>query len=360
MNIYLIYGGKSAEHEISLLTAKNIINHIDTTKHRVHPIYVTKSGTWLSGPEITAQLSDSEQLRLHTANTDAENGVAFRGHVTAPSVLAQQEGTVVFPVLHGPNGEDGTLQGMLELMDLPYVGTNVVASACGMDKIISKKLFEMAGLPQVPYLAVLYAQWQRDPQQVLQNCEVALRYPMFVKPANMGSSVGISRAQDAASLQQALEEAFRYDRRVVVEEGVEARELEVAVLGNDDPQASAVGEIVKEVAFYDFEEKYVNNTVKLQIPAQISQELSDTLRAYALDAFEAIDGCGLTRCDFFLTEQNDIYINEVNTMPGFTPFSMYPLLWEHEGVSYNELIERLLTLAVERYQQKKRYQTSDQ
>ena len=238
---------------------------------------------------------------------------------------------------------------MFEILDLPYVGCGVLASANGMDKIASKHLFQQAGIPQVPFVPFVKADFEKSPEAIFTRIEGTLRYPVFVKPANMGSSVGISKATNREELTAAIEEALKYDRRIVVEQGIDAREVEVAVLGNDEVNTSVVGEVVKQAGFYDYNEKYINNTTTLQIPAAISEEVSAKIREYAETAFRAIDGSGLTRCDFFLTEANEVFINEVNTMPGFTQFSMYPKLWEAMGISYKDLVEELIQLALKRY-----------
>ena len=255
----------------------------------------------------------------------------------------------MFTIFHGPNGEDGTIQGLFEILDLPYVGCGVLASANGMDKIASKHLFQQAGIPQVPFVPFVKADFKKSPEAIYNRIEGTLRYPVFVKPANMGSSVGISKATNREELTTAIEEALKYDRRIVVEQGIDAREVEVAVLGNDEVNTSVVGEVVKQAGFYDYNEKYINNTTTLQIPAAIPEEVSAKIREYAETAFRAIDGSGLTRCDFFLTETQEVFINEVNTMPGFTQFSMYPKLWEAMGISYKDLVEELIRLALKRY-----------
>lgn len=342
--LFLVYGGKSAEHDISILTASNILQNIDRTKYHVSLIYITKTGEWLT-PTIPFEQWNKDTLKLTTET----------GEPVDVSVL-KQENAVVFPVLHGPNGEDGTIQGLFEMLDVAYVGAGVLASACGMDKWMSKKIFAQAGIPQLPYVGIVKRDWVDNADYVVKQCEGSLQYPMYVKPANMGSSVGVSKAEDKERLLEAIETAFQYDRRVVVETGVVAREVEVGLLGYQRIEASVVGEVVKAVDFYDFEEKYKNNQATLQIPANIPSDVSEQLRAYAVQAVEALDVSGLTRCDFFLTENNDIFINEVNTLPGFTQFSMYPLLWEATGVSYTELIEKLISLAKERYIEKKAYQ----
>lgn len=354
MKIVVVYGGKSAEHDISILTAFSIIKEMYFDYYEVQPVYINRKGEWLKGAPLTSPVAFSEALRLEAAGTAqfaTEEGETSTGILVTPYDL-KEENIVIFPVLHGPNGEDGTIQGLFEMMDVPYVGCGVLASACGMDKIASKYLFQQAGIPQVPYVPFIKSEWVKNSESIYNQIEGTLIYPVFVKPANMGSSVGISKADNREELTVAIEEALKYDRRIVVEQGIDAREIECAVLGNDDANTSVVGEVVKNVGFYDYNEKYINNTVKLEIPAQISDEVSAKVREYAAKAFRAIDGSGLTRCDFFLTETNEIYINEVNTMPGFTQFSMYPLLWEKTGISYKDLVEELIQLALKRYQEK--------
>ncbi len=351
MKIVVIYGGKSAEHDISILTAGSIIKEIYFEYYDVQPVYITKEGTWLKGEALKAPVAFDQALRLtegpvaHFATTEGETSTGVR---IQPCDIAGSD-TVVFPILHGPNGEDGTIQGLFEILDLPYVGCGVLASANGMDKIASKHLFQQAGIPQVPFVPFVKADFEKSPEAIFTRIEGTLRYPVFVKPANMGSSVGISKATNREELTAAIEEALKYDRRIVVEQGIDAREVEVAVLGNDEVNTSVVGEVVKQAGFYDYNEKYINNTTTLQIPAAIPEEVSAKIREYAVTAFRAIDGSGLTRCDFFLTETNEVFINEVNTMPGFTQFSMYPKLWEAMGISYKDLVEELIQLALKRY-----------
>ncbi|MGP6145964.1 D-alanine--D-alanine ligase [Jeotgalibaca sp. A122] len=351
MKIFLIYGGKSAEHDISILTAHSIVKEIYYNYYDVVPVYITRDGEWIQGETLTEPVKESEMLRLTAGDVKkmaTEEGQSSIGIKISPAAI-KSEDAVIFPVLHGPNGEDGTVQGFFEVLDMPYVGCGVLASAAGMDKIVSKQLFQQAGLPQVPYVPVTKFDWQNQQEEIFQRCEGSLIYPMFVKPANMGSSVGISKASNQAELLAAIEKAFIYDSRVVVEQGIEAREVEVAILGNSDVNASVPGEIVKKVDFYDYEEKYINNSVELNIPADLPEELVEKLQEYAATAFRALDGSGLSRCDFFVTSNHEIYINEVNTMPGFTQFSMYPLLWEHAGLKYSDLVEELIQLALKRY-----------
>ena len=259
---------------------------------------------------------------------------------------------VVFPLLHGPNGEDGTIQGMLELLNVPYVGNGVLASSAGMDKVVMKHLFAQAGLDQAKYVSFLKKTWSQSKEECYAQVEGELGYPCFVKPANLGSSVGISKCRSREELDQAFELAFQYDRKIVVEEGVIGREIELGVLGNDEPVCSVAGEIAPKKDFYDYKAKYEDGDTDLIIPASLTEDEYETMRSMAVKAFQAIDGSGLVRADFFLTNEGRVLINEVNTMPGFTPFSMFPLLWKQSGVEYAELIEKLVALAIERHEEK--------
>lgn len=341
MKVTLIYGGKSAEHDVSILSAFSILKAIYYSYYEVQAVYITKKGQWLKGPLFKQAPENEEELHL-TLNNSQE--------ITPSSI--REENSVIFPVLHGPNGEDGTVQGLFEVLNMPYVGAGVLASACAMDKIVAKQLFEQAGIPQLPYVSVIRRNFKEDAEKIYEECEGSLIYPMFVKPANMGSSVGISKASSRVELTSAIEEAFRYDRRVIVEQGIEARELEVAILGNDEIRTTDAGEIVKDVAFYDYDSKYIDNKVELQVPADVSEELHQKMRNYAEKAYIALDGSGLSRCDFFVTANDEIFLNEVNTLPGFTPFSMYPLLWKHMGITYSDLLEELIQLAKLRFEKK--------
>lgn len=347
MNIFLIYGGKSAEHDISILSAHSILKEIYYNYYTVQPVYITRDGNWIAGNIIySADELPSEEEMVLALGAD---GVEF------DLMRLKDSNAIAFPVLHGPNGEDGTIQGMLEMMSVPYVGAGVLTSACGMDKVVSKKLFDVAGIPQVPYLSIRKTDWRTNKEKSMKACEDLLVYPMFVKPANLGSSIGISKATTLIELEKAIQLAFEYDRHIVVEQGIDARELEVAVLGNEDINTSVPGELVKEQSFYDYESKYLTNDVTLQIPAAVSSELKKQLRKYAADAFLAIEGNGLSRVDFFLTQDDKIYINEINTFPGFTQFSMYPRLWEKTGLAYGDLIEELIQLGLQRHEEKSSY-----
>lgn len=346
----LIYGGKSAEHDISVLSSYSMLQHVDYNRYAVQIVMITKAGDWVKGPVLTEAPKAKEDMLL---TYDGHQTEGYQGERITPGAIVEED-AVIFPLLHGPNGEDGTVQGLFETLDMPYVGTGVLASACAMDKWMTKSIIaDQTNIPQVPYEGITLMDWH-DKDAVMDRCEACLTYPMFVKPANMGSSVGITKAENRENLFKGIEEAFRYDRRIVVEQGVEAREIEIAVLGNDEVKTTVPGEVVKNVDFYDFEEKYINNDVTLQIPAEIPADVQEKARQYAKEAYMALDCTGLTRCDLFLTKDNELYLNELNTMPGFTPFSMYPLMWEEMGLSYPELINELIRLAKERHHNKKR------
>jgi D-alanine-D-alanine ligase len=347
--ICLLYGGKSAEHNVSLQTAKAVIGALDNNKYDIYPIYISEEGQWIKGPQLQGPVEAVKELAFSEGEAIAPNALS-----TTLSASDNEDSTfdVILPLLHGPNGEDGTVQGMLELLDLPYVGNGVLASAAGMDKVIMKNLYAQAGIPQVNYVWYLRKTWESDPEAAYLKVEKELGYPCFVKPANLGSSVGISKATSREELILAFKEAFQFDRKIIIEEGVKAREIELGVLGNDEPEVSVPGEILPKKDFYDYKAKYEDGDTALIIPAEISDDVYDEMKRIAVDSFKALDCSGLVRADFFLTEDGRIYMNEVNTMPGFTPFSMFPLLWKHTGVEYPELIERLVQLAKERHQEK--------
>ena len=367
LRVGLIFGGRSGEHEVSLLSAQGVMNAIDQAKYQVVPIGITKTGRWLAAGDpfkalssgtmaesnpalLLAEPSDRGLMRLE----DLEQGQAL----TAVQVSQLD---VVFPVLHGPYGEDGTVQGLLELAGIPYVGAGVAASAVGMDKVLFKKIMEAQGVPVVPYLVVLRRTWERQPDEVLARVEAELGYDCFIKPANLGSSVGISKAHDRDELIAALDDAARYDRKLLVEVAIDAREIEVSVLGNDEPIASVPGEIVPSNEFYDYAAKYLDGESDLLIPAPIPADTADMISEMAVEAYRAIDCAGMARVDFLLDRKTgSVYLNEVNTLPGFTPISMYPKLWEASGISYPELIDRLIQLALERHEDKRRSLTEYQ
>lgn len=348
LTVGLIYGGKSGEHEVSLQTAFAVSKAFDYAKYELLPFYITKQGEWRVGAKLTSPFTSQEQLQLDAGTggtTDAIN-LLFKGLATGEAAI-----DVAFPLLHGTNGEDGTIQGLFEMANLPYVGAGVLASAAGMDKVIMKKLFAEAGLEQCQYCYFTASEWERNSHILIQGMEEKLGYPCFIKPANLGSSVGISKARTREELIQSIAHALRYDVKVIVEEFVDAREVEVGVLGNDEPLASVPGEIVSSGEYYDYQAKYLDGKSQMLIPAPLDPELADRVRDLAVKAFKAIAGSGLCRADFFVKKSDgSIWINEVNTMPGFTPFSMYPLLWRETGVSYEALLDRLIELALERYE----------
>ncbi|MEK5479749.1 D-alanine--D-alanine ligase [Paenibacillus sp. FSL R5-0407] len=348
LTVGLIYGGKSGEHEVSLQTAFAVSKAFDYAKYELLPFYITKQGEWRVGDKLTSPFTSQEQLQLDAGiggTTDAIN-LLFKGLATGEAAI-----DVAFPLLHGTNGEDGTIQGLFEMANLPYVGAGVLASAAGMDKVIMKKLFAEAGLEQCKYCYFTASEWERNSHILIQGMEEKLGYPCFIKPANLGSSVGISKARTREELIQSIAHALRYDVKVIVEEFVDAREVEVGVLGNDEPLASVPGEIVSSGEYYDYQAKYLDGKSQMLIPAPLDTELADRVRDLAVKAFKAIAGSGLCRADFFVKKSDEsIWINEVNTMPGFTPFSMYPLLWRETGVSYEALLDRLIGLALERYE----------
>jgi D-alanine-D-alanine ligase len=348
--IGLLYGGKSAEHEVSLMTARAVTGALNFDNYEVYPIYITTDGEWRKGNRLNGPVERVEELEFGTEQLGLPNNISDFLPTKAES--EEQSLDVIFPLLHGPNGEDGTVQGLLEVLNLPYVGNGVLASAAGMDKVVMKQLFSVAGLKQVPYIHFIRNNWRKSQEQLLDQIEQQLSFPVFVKPANLGSSVGISKAVDRESLITAVELAFKYDRKIVIEQGVKAREIEMAVLGNDSPRCSVPGEIKPLKDFYDYQAKYQDGNTALIIPAEIPDEVEDTMKDMALRAFKVLDCSGLVRADFFVTDDNEVLINEVNTMPGFTPFSMYPLLWQHTGLSYPDLIEELVRLAIERHEEK--------
>ncbi|CAG9622034.1 D-alanine--D-alanine ligase [Sutcliffiella rhizosphaerae] len=347
--LHILYGGKSAEHQVSLQTALAVTKALDMDKYEVYPLYITDTGEWRRGGLLNGPAESVHQLKL-------EDG----GETIAPLALSSGEDVaeaspVIFPLLHGPNGEDGTVQGMLELLNLPYVGNGVLASSAGMDKVIMKNLFAQAGLPQVGYVHFLRSEWEKAAEATYVKVEEDLGYPCFVKPANLGSSVGISKAKNREELANSFREAFEYDRKIIVEQGLDgAREIEIGVLGNDEPECSVVGEIAPKTEFYDYKAKYEDGDTAMIIPAEIDGETYAKVKEMAITAFKSIDGAGLVRADFFLTKEGELYINEVNTMPGFTPYSMFPLLWQHTDVSYPELIEKLVGYAKERHEEKQK------
>ena len=386
IRVGVLFGGRSGEHEVSLLSAAAVLKNIDKKKYDVVPIGITKEGRWLAASHAERLLrgEHKEGRHLRAGDPEATESAAVlakgEGVLVPPEPVGDGPGSlvpletdakahsgaqtiavdVIFPVLHGTFGEDGTIQGLLELADIAYVGAGVLGSAAGMDKDIMKGLFKAAGLPIVRHVTVLRSQWEKDPTKVRKEVEKKLKYPVFVKPANLGSSVGISKVHDRSELDGAMYEAAKFDRKIVIEEGVggkkgKAREIECSVLGNDEPIASVPGEIVPSAEFYDYNAKYVDEGSKLLIPAKISKKKQKEVQNMAVAAFKAVDCSGLGRIDFLLDPKTEkIYLNEINTMPGFTSISMYPKLWAASGIEYSDLISRLIELGLERHAEKKR------
>jgi D-alanine-D-alanine ligase len=378
LRVGILFGGRSGEHEVSLLSAASVLGAIDREKFDVTPIGITKDGRWLAAGDARGLLNGDAGAvgrRLRAGDPAATPGAKLL-HEGIPTLLAPEPAAkgkseraidVVFPVLHGTFGEDGTIQGLFELAGIAYVGSGVLGSAAGMDKDAMKRLFAQAGLPIVKHVTLLRSDWEKTPRKAIAAVEKALKYPVFVKPANLGSSVGISKAHDRAELGPALTMAAKYDRKLVVEQGVggaarrggeaePAREFEVAVLGNDNPKASVVGEIIPGKEFYDYEAKYLSEGSVPVIPAKLTKAETMQIREMAVAAFRACDLSGLARVDFLMEPDGKrrIFLNEVNTLPGFTQISMYPKLWEATGVGYKELITRLIELALERQAEKSR------
>ncbi|MFN2530147.1 MAG: D-alanine--D-alanine ligase family protein [Pyrinomonadaceae bacterium] len=366
IRVGVIFGGRSGEHEVSIRSAQAIIQAIDKRKFEVVPIAITEEGKWLSPATSRSLLPLAVQPLLPYSPSTQEGDIALLGDPSHKGLISLEGNKranpiealdVVFPALHGPFGEDGTLQGLLEMANIPYVGCGVLASACGMDKVIMKNLFVKAGLPICKYVWFLRSHWREDPKKILRNLRSEIGFPCFVKPANLGSSVGVSRAVDANSLTRAIDLAAEYDRKIIVEEEVDAREIECAILGNDQPEASLPGEYViyEETArFLDYTEKYSNTGhVKFVVPAPLSKPLTKHIQRMAIHAFQAIDGSGLARVDFFVTrKEKKVLINELNTMPGLTEVSGYPKMWDGSGLGFSKLIERLIELSFNRQRDK--------
>ncbi|WP_346289358.1 D-alanine--D-alanine ligase family protein [Sphaerothrix gracilis] len=367
MRVGLLFGGCSGEHEVSIRSAQAIAKALstgaNTDKYEVLPVHISKEGRWLMGEAAQQVLAAGTPLQLADSEAQASppsapsETAALTSNPQSPldrlPVLNQVAAVDIwFPILHGPNGEDGTLQGLLQLMQVPFVGSGVLGSAVGMDKLAMKTAFAQAGLPQVKYVAVTRAEVWSNPcvfPKLCDRIEAELGYPCFVKPANLGSSVGISKVRSRDELEKALDSAASYDRRLIVEAGVTAREVECAVLGNDNPKASVVGEISFNSDFYDYETKYSEGQADLTIPANLPDEVTRRIQEMALQAFQAVDAAGISRVDFFYVEETgEVLINEINTMPGFTATSMYPMLWQTSGVSFPDLVDRLVQLGLER------------
>ncbi len=354
----VLFGGRSGEHEVSLVSSTSIIDALVTSGFEVIPIGISKEGRWYTGDGVMDFLKGKESFgEVHPAILlpDAEGGL-LRWNEGREEVMLD----VVFPVLHGPFGEDGTVQGLLELSGVPYVGCGVLASSLAMDKAVSKELFKARGLNVAECVWFSSERWEKDEERIVKEIEGRIDYPLFVKPANMGSSVGVFKVHDRNELSDAVPAAAEYDRKVVVEAGImDAMEIEVSILGNDDPLASVPGEIVPSNEFYDYDAKYVDGKSKEKIPADLPEPISKKVREMAVEAFKAVDGAGLSRVDFLVTRKDhEIFLNEINTIPGFTSISMYPKLWEATGIPYAELVSRLIELALERGRVKEKLLTS--
>jgi D-alanine-D-alanine ligase len=369
IRVGIIFGGRSGEHEVSLASAQSVMDAIDGKKYEVVPIGITKAGQWIASgdPMQALEAGDAAASRPAALLGDPSHRGLMRLEDTERAIEATRlaELDVVFPVLHGPYGEDGTVQGLLELAGIPYVGAGVIGSALGLDKAVFKDVMRAHGFPIVDEVLLKRKAWDAGPEEVLDRVEAALDYPMFTKPANLGSSVGISKCDNRSELAAGLAEAARYDRKLIVEAAVPAaREIEVSVLGNDEPIASLPGEVVPSREFYSYESKYFDageDASELLIPAPLSPELTERVRELAVEVYKAIDCAGMARVDFLLSgETGELVVNEVNTIPGFTSISMYPKLWEATGIPYSELIDRLIELAIERYEDKARSETSYQ
>src|SRR5438552_5560275 len=370
IRVGVIFGGRSGEHEVSLRSARAVIDAIDRTKYEVVPIAITKEGNWLA-PAKAAQMLPAETARSlqSVSSSENRNDVAIIGDPSREGLYSLDSNNevnetldIVFPVLHGTYGEDGTIQGLLEMAAIPFVGCGTLASACGMDKVIMKALFKEAGLPICDYTWLLRSEWESDRERVSRRVIRVIGLPCFVKPANLGSSVGVSKATDKASLAQAIDLAGRYDRKIIVEGLVDAREIECAVIGNDNPQASLPGEYVvhaEAARFLDYTEKYSNTgNVEFLVPARLSKATTKKLQAMAVRAYKAIDASGLARVDFFLRADGDLLLNEINTLPGLTDVSGFPKMWAASGMPFSRVIDELIELAIKRHGERARNETS--
>jgi D-alanine-D-alanine ligase len=352
----ILFGGRSAEHDVSLQSATSVINALDRAKYQIVPIGITREGHWRVGLGASQPLTEVlERGEPVTPSVDPTGPKLLPLASSSSSSSSLPSLDAVFPVLHGTFGEDGTVQGLLELMDVPYVGAGVLASSAGMDKDVMKRLFRDAHLPIVPWELILRVDWEKHPEAVRKRIEKGLRYPLFVKPVNLGSSVGISKVHNRRELAAALNLAAQYDRKILVEKGIDAREIECSVLGNQSPQASVPGEVVPINEFYDYEAKYLKEGSELIIPAQLTARQTKQVQGVAIRSFQAVDAAGMARVDFLLDRKaGKVYLNELNTIPGFTSISMYPKLWEASGIPYPQLLDRLIELGLERHQEKSR------
>lgn len=353
-NVIVLYGGKSVEHDVSLQSALAVINGFNREMYNIIPVYISREGVWRTLHNLPQRVDDVHQLCVKGEPEDRVSQ-SLSQFLNLLKRLQTSAETVVFPVLHGTNGEDGTVQGLLEVLQVPYVGNGVLASSICIDKVMTKEILARAYIPQAEYVALTCSAWQQDQGASLQLVKDQIDIPCYVKPARLGSSIGVSRCDSLAELREALPKAFQYDDKVVVEKEISGREMQVAVLGNDQPQASVVGEYIKERAFMDYQAKYIDGRLVPVIPARLSSHLQQVMQEMALRAFKALNASGLLRVDFFVTDRNDVFVNEVNTLPGFTTYSMFPSLWEKtNGITYSELLDKLIRFAFERQRQKEK------
>ena len=340
----MLFGGRSAEHEVSITSARSIYANLDPDKFDIKAVYISRSGNW--------RIVDSPGVPIEELNTNSFfSFLPWADEAPAPVIDAD----IYFPILHGPYGEDGTIQGFFEMADVPYVGAAVLASSIGMDKVVAKGLFRQGNLPVVDYAVLSESDWRKDREGNLEKIRTEFTLPIFVKPTNLGSSVGISKVSDFQQLESAIEEAFQFDRKILIEEGILGRELECSVLGNENPKASLPGEIIPFNEFYDYQDKYLDGKTSFGIPAELPPEIVEEAQRISVDAFKSIDGSGMARVDFFLQERTQkVFLNEINTIPGFTEISMYPKLWEVSGLPYSQLLEELVSLGFERHSKRKK------
>nr|MBC7245880.1 D-alanine--D-alanine ligase [Chloroflexota bacterium] len=363
IRVGVVFGGRSGEHEVSLMSARSVMDALDKKRYEVVPLGITRQGRWVTSGDpwqtLQAMLRETESVQRNAANRGQSAHPTQRELVPGIGAEGIPYVDVIFPVLHGPYGEDGTLQGLLEMADIPYVGAGVLGSALGMDKAAMKAIFRAEGLPIADYVLVMRWEWEGHRAEVLRRIEQGIGYPCFVKPANLGSSVGVSKVHEPTELPAALDIAARYDRKMLVERAIDAREIECSVLGNDHPIASLPGEVIPRREFYDYEAKYLDEATQLIVPADLPPPKAAEVQELAIRAFIALDCAGMARADFFLDRRSgQLYINELNTIPGFTAVSMYPKMWEASGILYPELLDRLIQLAFERHRDRRRISTS--
>jgi len=344
IKLCLLFGGRSAEHEVSITSARSIYANLHPDKFDIISVYIARNGNW--------RIVESPQIPVEELNADSFfSFLPWVNKSPAPTI----EADIYFPILHGPFGEDGTIQGFFEMADVPYVGAAVLASSAGMDKVVAKALFRQWNLAVVNYSVLWESDWRDDRERNLVRIRTAFDLPLFVKPTNLGSSVGISKVTDFQQLESAIEEAFQFDRKILIEEGILGRELECSVLGNENPKASLPGEVIPSNEFYNYQDKYIDGKTSFGIPAELPPEIAEEIQRISVEAFKSIDGSGMARVDFFLQDRTQkIYLNEINTIPGFTEISMYPKLWEVSGLPYSQLLEELVSLGFERHSRRKK------